>query len=931
MSTQQNSGQQPPDFLADFMSGRGAVTYRRFIFWGSAFVGLIILFVLLNLAKGVYTELLWFDSVGYKSVYSKILVTRVWLFFAGAILFSALFLANIVLALRLARRHEPAPLPPETVLLIRSATIAGVAFFTLIFAIVFGSVASGQWENFLLFTNSGQFLDPGGAPIADPFHGHNPSFYILSLPLMRFVQTWLLGVVMLLILGALGIYGAGFSLRGFRMAFPRGVYLHVAILVAILTLFVAWSYWFDIKELVLSSRGLGGSLFGASATDVSAKRFALYFMMAVTTLGSIAAIASVFRKGFGVPLGAFGLWLGSVIIILTLYPTAYQRFSVQPNELVRETPYISHNINMTKEAFGLSKITTKEFVTGAELPAEADLKNAAVVDNIRLWDHRPLRETLNQIQVFRPYYTFSDVDVDRYDFGSGTRQVMLAARELVPENLPEEAQNWVAKRLQYTHGYGVAMSPVNTFTGEGRPEFFLKDLPPVGDIEVTQPEVYFGERTASYVIIGTDTEEFDYPTETAQFTKYQGDGGVHISSWLRKFAFAWRFADLNLLISGEVTPESRILMRRQIQDRVSSIAPFLELDRDPYLVVADGGLSWIQDAYTITNRFPYSQPFPGETSPFQQDFNYIRNSVKVVVNAYTGDVDFYVMDPSDALLRTYSKIFTELFKPIDEMPPSVRRQIRFPEGLFDVQEFMYRSYHVTDPRVFFSREDLWSRPTETFYGSAGQLMEAYYVILPLPGEVEPEFLLLLPMTPLNRPNLVSWLAARSDGENYGELVAYTFPRDRQVDGPQQVEARISNDPLIAQQFTLWGQQGSRIIRGNLLVIPVGDTLLYVEPVYLQAESLNFPELRRVIVAIGDRSPVMEPTLDLALDVALGKAEPSPPLGGLSSSRPEPGVTPTPEPATPEPVATLTGDERDFDALIRDVERFLEDLKRLRDQ
>ena len=507
---------------------------------------------------------------------------------------------------------------------------------------------------------------------------------------------------------------------------------------------------------------------------------------------------------------------------------------------------------------------------------------------------------------------------------------MLAARELAPENLPDEAQSWVAQRLSYTHGYGVAMSPVTEFTEEGRPGFFLKDIPPQGDIEVDRPEIYYGERSRSYVIVGTKTQEFDFPTEqdVPEFTHYEGEGGVTISSFIRKVAFAWRMADFNILISGEITSESKILYFRHIQDRVQRLAPFLAMDSDPYLVVADGKMWWIQDAYTTTRRFPYS-------TRYRDGFNYIRNSVKAVIDAYNGTVTLYVLEPDDALIRTYENVFPSLFAPLSEMPPSLRAHIRYPEGLFTVQEEMYRLYHVTDPRVFFTKEDTWSRPSELFYNTA-QPMEAYYVIMPLPGEVDEEFLLLIPFTPLDRNNLVAWLAARSDGEHYGELVAYTFPKDRQVDGPRQVEARIDNDPLIAQQFTLWGQQGSQIIRGNLLVIPLEDSLLYVEPVYLQASTLNFPELKRVIVAIGDQRPVMEASLRKSLEVALGQAPPSGILPGLGVSPPpdQPTpvpATPTPAPGAPQPTLGPTVPQPDLDDVIDQVEALLEQLRRLRDQ
>ena len=893
------------------------IPYQRIFRWSIVVAGIILLFVVLNTARNVYTDWLWFDALGYKSVFTTRLWTKIWLFFAGASVFAAFFLINIRIALRLARRGEPAILPPETILLIRSVTRTGIVVVALLFALIFGSVASGQWENYLRFINVAPFVDGSGISISDQLWGHNPSFYVIQIPLLRFVQTWSMGVVLMMIVGSVAIYAIGFSMRGFRMTFSRNVKLHLGILMALLMLNLGWSYWFDIQELTLSARGLSGTLIGANATDVTAKLFGLRFMMAISALLAVMAVANAFLRLPRLPLAGFGVWILSIILVSTIYPAFYQRFSVEPSELARETPFIERNIEMTREAFGLANIEVRPFSTKGGLTPEQVFSNPNTITSIRLWDHRPLRDTYNPIQFLRPYYTFVDVDVDRYEIDGEIRQVMLSARELAPENLPGEAQSWVAQRLSYTHGYGVAMSPVTEFTPEGRPEFILKDIPPQGPIEVTQPEIYYGERSGSYVIVGTNTQEFDYPTEqdTPEFTTYEGAGGVALSSFLRKVAFAWRMADFNILISGEITSESKILYFRQLQDRVQRLAPFLSLDSDPYLVVAEGKMWWIQDAYTTTRRFPYS-------ARYRDGFNYIRNSVKVVVDAYHGSVTFYVMEPDDALIKTYSSVFPDLFTPLSEMPPSLRSHIRYPEGLFTVQEEMYRLYHATDPRVFFTKEDTWSRPSELFYNTS-QPMEAYYAIMPLPGEVEEEFLLLIPFTPLDRNNLVAWLAARSDGEHYGELVAYTFPKDRQVDGPRQVEARIDNDPLISQQFSLWDQQGSSIIRGNLLVIPLEDSLLYVEPVYLQATSLNFPELKRVIVAIDDQRPVMEQTLRRALEVALGKAPPSgilPGLGGITT--PVPTAAPTPGAGTPQ---------TDIDDVIEQVEALLEQLRGLLDQ
>lgn len=882
-------------------------------------MAIILLFIALSAAKNVWTDWLWFDSLGYREVFSKRLFTRIWLFFAGAGAFLIFFLANAWIAERLGRSREPSVLPPDTLVLVQGFTRIGIAGAAVLFALVFGLTASGQWENMLLFIEGQAFTDSLGAPLADPLWSHNPAFYVFELPFLRFFQTWSLGVILLMILGAAGIYGASIVSQGFQWRFSLGAKLHLGILVGLLAGNVAASYWYDINELVLSSRGLDGTLFGANATDASAKLTALRIMMALTSLLAVAAVVSVFLKNPRAPLIGFGVWVVASIVVLMIYPALYHRFEVQPNELARETPYIESNIAMTREAYQLNEIEVRPFAVEGGIEADELLNNRATVDNIRLWDHRPLLDTYNQIQFLRPYYTFADVDVDRYEIDGRTQQVMLAGRELSPERLPPEAQSWVAQRLQYTHGYGVAMSPVTSFKTDGSPDFFLEDVPPQGEFEVDRPEIYYGERSSQYVLVNTNTDEFDYPAEDIPvFTQYAGESGVSIGSFWRKAAFAWRFLDFNILISGELTPESRILYFREITDRTHRLAPFLEFDDDPYMVVVGGKLWWIQDAFTTTGRFPYSQR-TGDA------FNYIRNSVKVVVDAYTGDVTYYVIEPDDAIIQTYSKIFPTLFTPIEEMPAELRAHIRYPEELFNVQEFMFRTYHVTDARAIFTKEDLWDRPSEIFYDNP-QPMEAYYVSMPIPGETEAEFLLLIPFTPLNKPNMIAWLAARNDGDNYGKLVAFTFPKDQQVDGPQQVEARINNDPRISQQFTLWGQQGSQIIRGNLLVIPLEQSLLYVEPVYLQADNLRFPQLKRVIVAIDDQRPVMEPTLERSLLVAFGLAQPTP-IGGSVDVIDEPPPTPAPEP-TPRP-ATGEGDP-DLDRIIEQIEQLLEELRELRD-
>jgi len=574
----------------------------------------------------------------------------------------------------------------------------------------------------------------------------------------------------------------------------------------------------------------------------------------------------ILRRRFRWILYGLGGWIVAAIIVGGIFPGLMQRFQVQPSELARERPYIEYNIQATREAFALSQVEEEAFPAEKSPSYQDVVQNRQTIDNIRLWDHRPLKDTYNQIQAIRLYYDFHDVDVDRYVIDDTYRQVMLSARELSPEKLAGEAQTWVNRRLQFTHGYGVALSPVNEISSEGLPVLLVKDIPPVGHFDIEQPQIYFGEKTNDYVIVNTKTQEFDYPMgEENVYGHYEGEDGVSIGSFFRKLVYAWEFGDFNILISGELSTESRVLYYRNIGERVSHLAPFLELDSDPYLVVMDGRLFWIQDAYTTTARYPYSQPL-GEGG-----LNYIRNSVKAAVDAYNGSVTFYVIDPEDALIRTYQSIFPELFVPVEQMPEPLQAHLRYPEDMFNIQASVYQSYHMQDARVFYNKEDLWAVPKEVYSGSE-QPVEPYYIIMRLADEEKGEFLLMLPFTPVNKNNTIGWLAARCDGDNYGKLLAYHFPKERLVYGPSQIENRIQQDTVITEQLALWGRGGSRVIRGNLLMIPLGKSNLYVEPVFLQAEAGGLPELKRVIVAAGEEI-AMEPTLGECIAAIFGTEAP----------------------------------------------------------
>jgi hypothetical protein len=756
---------------------------------------------------------------------------------------------------------------------VRRVLDIGILAMAIFLSLIFGLVTSSQWETVLRFLNATKFN------VSEPLLGRDVSFYIFNLPLYHFVQGWLLWAMVIILIFTATVYGLNIGFR--RSAFTAAIKGHLSVLGAIIFFLLAWGYRLKIFDLLYSRRGV---IFGAGYTDVHAQWLAWRILIVIAVIAGMLLVIGVLRRWRHALVIPIGLWVIGAILVGSIYPAIVQRFQVEPSELAREKPYIEHNIRFTRLAFGLDQIEEKDIPVEVA-PTEQDItQNDATVNNIRLWDYRPLKDTYNQIQSIRLYYDFVDIDVDRYIIDGSYRQVMLGARELSPERLPSEAQTWLNRRLVYTHGYGVAMSPANEITKEGLPKLWIKDVPPIGKIKIEQPGIYFGEKTNEYVIVGSAVEEFDYPKGDANvFTQHTGKNGIKLSSFIRKLAFAWELGDINILISRELTPGSQLLYRRNIQERVQHIAPFLKLDSDPYIVIDQGKLFWIQDAYTVSDRYPYSQP----TS---EGINYIRNSVKVVTNAYDGSITFYLIDPEDALVNTYAAIFPTLFTPIEAMPESLRAHLRYPQDLFQIQVSMYQTYHMQDPRVFYNKEDLWTIPVET-YADAERPMEPYYVIMRLPGEEKEEFILMLPFTPTQKDNMITWLAARSDGEKYGRLIAYNFPKDKLIYGPRQIEARIDQDPVISSQLTLWGQKGSQVIRGNLLVIPIEQSILYVEPVYLKAERGQLPELKRVIVASGDRI-AMEPTLAQSLKAI---------YAGLS--REKPAVT-TPERSLPAKLAEL---------------------------
>ncbi len=857
--------------------------------WGALVFGLVVLLVLLNVLRQIYTNWLWFDALQYRSVFTTILFTRVWLFLLGAVVFAAIVTPNAIMAYR-SSVGEPAPLlSVDLYTLLNRLLVWGTWATVFLVSVLFGSILSGQWETVLRFLNTTPF------DVQDPVFNRDVSFYVFDLPVLTLMQGWLFGAVITTMLVAGSIFLINVSLRDISLGqaiTPQAV-SHATILLGVLLLVITWSYWLDRYELLFSAEG---AIFGAAFTDLNARLPALYILIGVGTVIGVLMLANAYFRSPRIIVGGVGLWIAVAVVVGALYPALVQRFQVAPNELDREREYIPRNIEFTRQGFALDRIVEEDYqlavIEGgtsagelAPINAETVAANPGTIENVRLWDRRPLRSIYNQIQFFRAYYRFVGVDIDRYEVDGEIRQIVLGARELFPEDLPPESQSWVNRRLQYTHGFGVAMSPTTEFTDDGKPEFFIKDIPPKAGRETLEgfvphvdvPQIYYGENSANYVIVNSKETEFDFPaidSEAAASTDYvyDGGGGVHLSSLLRRFAYAWEFADINILISGAVAPESKIQYRRLIQDRVKQIAPFLRLDSDPYMVVADGKLWWFQDAYTVTNHYPYSDPF-------RDEFNYMRNSVKAVIDAYTGEVQFYIFDDEDPIIQSYSGAFPGLFKSRDELPESLRSHVRYPRDFFSVQAEKYLLYHMRDTTDFYRKEDPWSIPQELFFETV-QPIQPYHVIMRLPGEEKEEFVLMLPFTPLNKPNQVAWLAARMDNDRgqYGSLKAFFFPKGIQVDGPEQVEARIDQDFTIKQQFTLLCQRGARCIRGNLLVTPIeheGDRfLMYVEPLYIQAENIAFPELKQVILADA-KSVVMADDLNSALEALLAGGEPEP--------------------------------------------------------
>lgn len=888
----------------------------------------LLLFVVVPRSLGILTDWLWFKDLGYDVVYRTRLLSQWALFALGGALFVALVMGSARLAGRLtAPRLGGLELPGSPQVRAMEGSFRLIVIVgTVLLGLMMAGALSAQWLDIR------RYLSPTSFESADPLFNRDISFFVFALPVYRMLQGWLLTAAVMALLAALAVYSFRLVLPQLpggqdgewretpprvRVALTRPMRAHVFGLGAAIFVILAWGHRLSIYELVYSTRG---AAFGAGYADVHARIPALWFLTAVALAAAVLLLLAVSRPGFRLAALAAGGWVAAAVLIGGIYPGLVQRLIVQPQELERERPYIERTIRLTRQAFALDRIEEIP-ITGEEMVTREEIaQNPGTVGNIRLWDPEPLLTTYNQIQSIRAYYEFAGIDVDRYTIDGEYRQVMLAARELAPERLPTQAQTWVNRRLQFTHGYGAAMSAVNEVTPEGLPTLFLQDVPPRGKLDIEQPELYYSERSRDYVIVGTRFPEFSYPRgDENVHTTYQGRTGVGIGSFARRLLFAWRFRDLNILLSDAITRETRILYHRNIRERVERAAPFLRLDQDPYIVVADGRLFWILDGYTVSTRYPYAQAHsPG-------NLNYIRNSVKVVVDAYHGTVALYVAEPGDPLIRTYGRIFPGILLPLDELPPSLRAHLRYPQDLFAVQAEMYRTFHMRDPRVFYNQEDVWVLPEEIYF-DARRIMTPYYIIMRLPETAREEFVLILPYTPPGKQNMITWLAARSDGEHYGTLKAFRYPKDKLVFGPMQIEARLNQEPAISEQFTLWSQGGNRVIRGNLIVIPIGESNLYVEPIYLQAEQGRLPEMRRVVLASGNRV-VMESTVDAGLRALF--TGPQPPRGIVTRTAPEPPSAPPADVADGDLLGLLRSLQDRQTRMAQELNALEDDLRRLR--
>ncbi|BAZ45966.1 hypothetical protein NIES4102_29940 [Chondrocystis sp. NIES-4102] len=847
-------------------------------------LGAIAMITMISTVVHLVTESWWFEAVGFTAVFWQRLTWQVIIFLVTFAIYTGFLGFNYWLALRLTGKQrfrflENSEFEPYT------ANIANYITYLLIFFTSLGvaNKSAANWEIMLKFFQATKFER------FDPIYQRDLGFYLFGLPLLDSLENWWITLLIAGLILALLVYiFKGIIQYDWRWKsliieekwqklISKPIKIHLSLLLAAIAIDIAFNFWLERYELLYSPDGV---VWGAAYTDTHARLFGYWVMIVASILLGLWLIFATWSNRLRLPIYGIGVYGAVLILFAGIFPPLQQRFIVEPNELSKEIPYIKHNIEFTRQAYDLAKVDTQKYqlnLTGNDQDNFL-ATNQATIDNIRLWDDRPLLTTYRQLQEIRFYYKFEDLDVDRYTINGDYRQVMLAPREFDYSQVPSSARTWVNKRLKYTHGYGLVMNPVNEVTVDGLPVLWIKNIPPLSqkDLTIEEPGIYYGELTNDYIYTGMNTPEFDYPRgDENAFTKYNGKGGVPIGNWWRRLAYAYEQRNLTILISNYFTPNSRIHYHRQISERVRHVAPFLLFDNDPYIVLVNGRLKWIIDAYTTSDRYPYSEAVAYEQKTeliTNKNINYVRNPVKVVVDAKDGTMDFYVVDETEPVLATYRKIFPDLFKSKDSIPPEIQAHFRYPQDLFAIQAKMYLSYHMEDPQVFYNREDEWRFATELNEEQQQEVVEPDYLIMKLPGETQEEFCLILPFTPVNRDNMISWMAARSDGENYGKLRLYEFPKQELIYGPFQIEARIDQNPEIVEQVTLWSQRGSRVIRGNILVIPIDGSLLYVAPLYLRAAQGELPELARIIVAF-NKKIVMTPSLEASLDQVLTQIPP----------------------------------------------------------
>lgn len=887
-------------------------------------VVIVVLFLSARGLAGFYTDYLWFDSVGFGSTWRGLL----WARFAPAAVFTILFFVLMLVSLTVADRLAPRTrtMGPEDELLARyqqsigpysgRIRIAVSAFF----ALVAGGSVTGQWQQWILFTHAQSF------GIKDPQFDKDVGFYVFRLPFLTFLFDWLFAaLIIILIVTAVAHYlNGGIRLQSpFQRVTPQ-VKAHLSVILALMALVKTVQYYYARFSLDFSTRGV---VEGASKTDVSAQLPALNLLMVISIVAAALFVWNIWRRGWVLPIIAVGLWAFVSLVIGTIVPVVYQQFFVAPNELAKERPYIERNIEATREAFGLDQVAVESFNYRNNLDAQAISDNQTTIENTRLWDPPVILRNYQLFQALQTFYKFDDADVDRYVIDGKLRQTMTSARELNPADLP--SQTWVNRHLVYTHGYGAVLSPANSASSVGQPDYLLSDIPPAGTPPLDQPEVYFGENLQGFSLVDAKTREFNYPKkgQSNATTRYHGAGGVELSSWLRRAAFALRFNDFNILISGQITPKTRVLYLRGIQDRVKKAAPFLHFDADPYPIIANGRLTWMLDGYTTSDKYPYSQSFTGEGG-LNSSFNYVRNSVKATVDAYDGTVKLYVVDTKDPVIRAWRDAFPQLFTAFSKMPKAVKAHLRFPQDLFRAQTDQYRAYHMTDPTTFYNKADLWEvspdpgsgalnqqtvdqaqTPTTTnrpqAASSTGKRIDPIYVLSRLPGQKSEEFLILRPFVPVSKgnalQNLVSFMVAKSDPSQYGKLESFVMPAGSTVDGPLQVNSTIVSTADISRQFTLLNQQGSNVVQGSLQLIPINDSLLYIRPIYVVSASQKQPAFSFVVVWYAGKA-VIDTSVPRALaQLFPGLAAPpsltTPPATTPGGTTP-PGGTTNPQPTNP---------------------------------